>query len=140
MKDYPSYLDYPLEPKKITQEDKIRSMSDEEAIKSLNNIVEYWTYKPIEVEATKLAIKALKEKIKYDEYEQTLQKEFGNNIKLLDIIRPFILNLQKQTGEPLNGFRILTNQDKENYEQWKKEKQEHEGIWHTELRMVNNYL
>ena len=36
------------------------SMTREEAIKSLKNIVEYWTYKPTEVEAAKMAISALR--------------------------------------------------------------------------------
>lgn len=36
------------------------SMTREEAIKSLQNIVEYWTYKPTEVEAAKMAIDALR--------------------------------------------------------------------------------
>ena len=35
-------------------------MTKEEAIKSLQNIVEYWTYKPTEVEAAKMAISALR--------------------------------------------------------------------------------
>ena len=35
-------------------------MTWEEAIKSLQNIVEYWTYKPTEVEAAKMAISALR--------------------------------------------------------------------------------
>ena len=35
-------------------------MTREEAIKSLQNIVEYWTYKPTEVEAAKMAISALR--------------------------------------------------------------------------------
>ena len=35
-------------------------MTREEAIKSLQNIVEYWTYKPTEVEAAKMAITALR--------------------------------------------------------------------------------
>lgn len=35
------------------------SMTREEAIKSLKNIVECWTYKPTEVEAAKMAIAAL---------------------------------------------------------------------------------
>lgn len=34
-------------------------MTREEAIKSLQNIIEYWTYKPTEVEAAKMAIDAL---------------------------------------------------------------------------------
>ena len=36
------------------------NMTREEAIKSLQNIVEYWTYKPTEVEAAKMAIAALR--------------------------------------------------------------------------------
>lgn len=36
------------------------SMTREEAIKSLKNIVEYWTYKQTEVEAAKMAISALR--------------------------------------------------------------------------------
>ena len=36
------------------------NMTREEAIKSLQNIVEYWTYKPTEVEAAKMAISALR--------------------------------------------------------------------------------
>ena len=36
------------------------SMTREEAIRSLKNIVEYWTYKPTEVEAAKMAIDALR--------------------------------------------------------------------------------
>ena len=35
-------------------------MTREEAIKSLQNIIEYWTYKPTEVEAAKMAIVALR--------------------------------------------------------------------------------
>lgn len=35
-------------------------MTREEAIKSLQNIIEYWTYKPTEVETAKMAIAALR--------------------------------------------------------------------------------
>jgi len=35
-------------------------MTKDEAIKSLNNIIEYWAYRPTEVEAAKMAIEALK--------------------------------------------------------------------------------
>lgn len=35
-------------------------MTREEAIKSLQNIIEYWTYKPTEVEAAKMSIAALR--------------------------------------------------------------------------------
>ena len=43
------------------------SMTREEAIKSLQNIVEYWTYKPTEVEAAKMAIDALRHQIWEDQ-------------------------------------------------------------------------
>lgn len=42
-------------------------MTLEEAIKSLQNIVEYWTYKPTEVETAKMAISALNEIQQYRE-------------------------------------------------------------------------
>lgn len=35
-------------------------MTRKEAIKSLQNIIEYWTYRPSEVEAAKMAIIVLK--------------------------------------------------------------------------------
>lgn len=35
-------------------------MSNKEAIKSMQNIIEYWTYKPTEIEAAKLSIEAIK--------------------------------------------------------------------------------
>lgn len=38
-------------------------MTNEVAIKALRNIVEYWTYKPTEVEAAELAIGALEKQI-----------------------------------------------------------------------------
>ena len=37
-----------------------KEMTREEAIKSLQNIVEYWTYRPTAVEAAKMAISALR--------------------------------------------------------------------------------
>ena len=48
-------------------------MNNQEAINSLKNIIEYWTYKPTEVEAAKLAISAIENqipnKIAHQEYE-----------------------------------------------------------------------
>ncbi|QNB45460.1 hypothetical protein BR63_03470 [Thermanaerosceptrum fracticalcis] len=38
-------------------------MKEKEAIASLKNIIEYWTYRPTEVEAAKAAIKALEKQI-----------------------------------------------------------------------------
>lgn len=38
----------------------------EKAIKGLENIIEYWTYKPEEIETAKLAIQALREKQERD--------------------------------------------------------------------------
>lgn len=56
-------------------------MTPEEAIKSLQNIVEYWTYKPTEVEAAKMAIAALEEIQQYraigtvDECREAVEKQ-----------------------------------------------------------------
>ena len=38
-------------------------MNKQDAIKSLKNIVEYWTYRPTEIEAAKLAISALEKQL-----------------------------------------------------------------------------
>ena len=54
-------------------------MTREEAIKSLQNIVEYWTYKPTEVEAAKMAIAALRP-ISREQVEKVWRGEW-NNIK-----------------------------------------------------------
>lgn len=45
-------------------------MTHKEAIKSMENIVEYWTHRPTEVEAARLAIKALEKVAKYEEFEK----------------------------------------------------------------------
>lgn len=45
----------------VGREERSKEMTREEAIKSLQNIVEYWTYKPTEVEAARMAIEALKQ-------------------------------------------------------------------------------
>lgn len=55
------------------------SMTREEAIKSLKNIVEYWTYKPTEVEAAKMAIAALRP-VSREEVEKVWRGEWiGDN-------------------------------------------------------------
>ena len=59
-------------------------MTPEEAIKSLQNIVEYWTYKPTEVEAAKMAIAALEEIQQYraigtvEECREAVEKQTPN--------------------------------------------------------------
>ena len=50
-------------------------MTREEAIKSLKNIVEYWTYKPTEVEAAKMAIDALRP-VSRDQVEKVWKGEW----------------------------------------------------------------
>lgn len=40
-------------------------MNIQEAIKSLQNVVDYWTYKPSEVEAASIAIQALEKQMPY---------------------------------------------------------------------------
>ena len=38
-------------------------MNNQDAIKNLKNIVEYWTYRPTEIEAAELSISALEKQI-----------------------------------------------------------------------------
>lgn len=74
-------------------------MTEQEAIKSMNNIIEYWTYRPSEVEAAKLAISALEKQIpkkvtyegfcpncntQYPLYPPSLNKYCGNCGQKLD--------------------------------------------------------
>lgn len=54
------------------------SMTREEAIKSLKNIVEYWTYKPTEVEAAKMAIAALRP-VSREQVEKVWRGEWKEN-------------------------------------------------------------
>jgi hypothetical protein len=50
-------------------------MTIKEAIKSLKNIIEYWTYKPTEVEAAEMAIKALEKQMPKKPINQSTWKE-----------------------------------------------------------------
>lgn len=65
-------------------------MTPEEAIKSLQNIVEYWTYKPTEVEAAKMAIAALEEIQQYraigtvEECREAREKQNYMKIKTIE--------------------------------------------------------
>ena len=52
-------------------------MNEVEAIKSLKNIIEYWTYRPGEVEAAKLAISALEKDISKKVIKVTVPKKIG---------------------------------------------------------------
>lgn len=53
-------------------------MTREEAIKSLQNIIEYWTYKPTEVEAAKMAIAALRP-VSREQVERVLGEWINTN-------------------------------------------------------------
>lgn len=56
-------------------------MEIKEAIKSLKNIVEYWTYKPTETEAAKLAIQALEKQIQTRVHENEYWDELSEDEK-----------------------------------------------------------
>ena len=80
-------------------------MTREEAIKSLQNIIEYWTYKPTEVEAAKMAIDALRPvsreqvenylyRITYDLLEGVVEEQAaGMSVRPED--KAFIANVYK---------------------------------------------
>ena len=54
-------------------------MDEKKAIDCLKNIIEYWTYKPTEVEATKLAIKALEKQVSFENEVNEIRDWFVNN-------------------------------------------------------------
>lgn len=61
------------------------------------------------------AIEALKEK---QESESLLHKHY-EDCTVLEFVETFISCIEKETGEKLKGFRILTNEDKDDYDAWK---------------------
>lgn len=63
-------------------------------------------------------IEALKEK---QETESLLQKHYGD-CTVLEFVETFISCIEKETGEKLRGFCILTNEDKDDYDAWKNER------------------
>ena len=74
-------------------------MTREEAIKSLQNIVEYWTYKTTEVEAAKMAISALRP-ITREQVEKVWRGEW---IIQQDEHREFVKKCSK-CGFPISGW------------------------------------
>lgn len=55
----------------------------------------------------------------YFNAEEHLHKHFGANITLMDMLNHFVSHVEAADGEPLKGFRILTNVDAESYDRWK---------------------
>ena len=53
-------------------------MTREEAIKSLQNIVEHWTYNPTDVEAAKMAISTLRP-VSREQVEKAWRSEWDSN-------------------------------------------------------------
>ena len=49
-------------------------MTEQEAIKSMENIIKYWTYRPTEVESAKMAIEALKKQVP----KKPIKEVYGN--------------------------------------------------------------
>ncbi|MDD4779131.1 MAG: hypothetical protein PHT02_00810 [Tissierellia bacterium] len=76
-------------------------MEIEEAIKSLNNIVEYWTYKPTEVESAKLAIEALKKQIPLKTVNANNVNKLGRCPNCKSVISPFKVKFCSECGQKL---------------------------------------
>lgn len=51
--------------------------------------------------------------------DERIEKEYDSNVSAYEIIDMFLKNTEEQDGEPLKGFRILTNDDAELYDRWK---------------------
>ena len=64
------------------------------------------------------AIEALREK---QEAESLLEKHYGD-CTVFEFVEAFISCIEKETDDELKGFRILTNEDKDDYEAWKRER------------------
>ena len=64
-------------------------------------------------------IAIVKKLAKYEDAEEQLQKHFGANITLIDMLNHFVLCLEDKDGTALKGFRVLTNEDAESYDAWK---------------------
>ena len=87
-------------------------MTREEAIKSLQNIIEYWTYKPTEVEAAKMAIAALRpvsrervEKVPRCEHCKD-GKSFDGQVVIMGNKGMFPLNFCPRCGSPLTDEAV----------------------------------
>lgn len=44
------------------------------------------------------------------------------NYTTFEFVETFISCIEKETDDELKGFRILTNEDKDDYEAWKRER------------------
>jgi len=64
-------------------------------------------------------IAVVKKLAEYEDAEGKLQKHFGANITLIDMLNHFVLYLEDKDGTALKGFRVLTNEDAESYDAWK---------------------
>ena len=64
------------------------------------------------------ATEALREK---QEAESLLEKHYGD-CTVFEFVETFISCIEKETDDELKGLRILTNEDKDDYEAWKRER------------------
>lgn len=74
-------------------------MTREEAIKSLQNIVEYWTYKPTEVEAAKMAIAALRTPTR-----EQVEKVWGGQWIIQERKHSDFIKKCSKCGFPISGW------------------------------------
>lgn len=65
----------------------------------------------------------------YEDAEDRLHQHFKANITLIDMLNHFVTHVEAVEGEPLKGFRILTNENAESYDKWKSDKDaEEQGL------------
>jgi hypothetical protein len=82
------------------------------------SLVEGFLNRHSNFDGTKIA-DGLKKLAEYEDMEERLQKEYGANISISDVIDLLFITIEEQDGEPLKGFRILTNEDAKLYDDWK---------------------
>jgi len=58
----------------------------------------------------------------FEDLEDTLMIEYGSNATVKELINLHFKHIEMQNREPLNIFRILTNEDAKLYDEWKRTK------------------
>lgn len=108
---------------------------DADKLKSIYKIIPFWDnrirtedlFETIDNQPTieNLDYATLMQKLeKYKELEERLIVEYGSNATIEDLINLHFKCIELQDGEPLAGFRILTNDDAKLYDEWKLSKSE----------------
>lgn len=62
---------------------------------------------------------AIRKLSKYEDLDERLEVEFGSNISIFELVDLYLKHIEEVDKEPLKGFRLLTNDDALEYDEWK---------------------